>query len=326
MQRRDCLRIIGAGLSTLFPLSHGLARGSTPPWPQRALQFIVPLAAGGGLDVVARLVAKAISPQIGQQVVVENRTGAGGQVGIADVIRSPPDGYTFLLTNDNVVSAPYIFRLSTFYLDSLVPVVLIAKQPQCLAVHGSLQVHTVAEFIALAKAKPGMGCATSGIGSNQHVLLEWFSHVAGIRLQHIPYRGAGEAINDLVAGQVKVAFLAPTVLLPYTRDRTLRILAQASERRFPGLTDVPTFQEAGFRDLVLDAWYAAFAPTGTPAAIIMQLNGAINRVLEDEHIKEFLQKTATEVVGGTGRNLATFSKQESEKYSKLVTTLNIKIN
>src|SRR5262249_33679849 len=151
-------------------------------------------------------------------------------------------------------------------------VIQLARQPLALAAHPTLGVSSVRELIATAKQRPGLGCATSGAGSNQHVLLEWFAQMANIKLDHVPYRGAGQAINDLIAGHVRVAFLGPTALIPHYKSGNLRLLAQSSETRSPNLPEVPTLQEAGFKGLVLETWYAAFVPLGTPPSAIARLN------------------------------------------------------
>ena len=182
-------------------------------WPNRPIRFIVPLAAGGGLDFIARLAGEYVSRNLGQQVIIENRTGGGGTIGIDAAIKSAPDGYSYLLTNDNVASAPHVLKLNVDFLKDLVPVSLLGLQPTVLAVHPSFEANSVAELVAAVKKSPGTGCATSGVGSNQHVLMEWFNKTADIKLDHVPYRGAGQAINDLVAGHVKVAFLGPTATL-----------------------------------------------------------------------------------------------------------------
>src|SRR6266540_7457718 len=284
------------------------AQATAPPdpaWPRRPVRFIVPLAAGGGLDFVARVVGEPLSRELGQQVYVENRTGAGGTIGIDAAIKSPPDGYSVLVTNDNVASAPHVLRLNIDYLNELLPVVQIGRQPQALAVHPSLsEVKSVADLIALVKAQPGMGCATSGVGSNQHVLLEWFAKTAGIKLDHVPYRGAGQAINDVLAGHVKVAFLGPTALLPHATAGSVRLLAQSGEARSRSMPDVPTLVELGYAGVTLESWYAAFLPLGTPAPIVARLNAEIGKVLADAAVRENFQKSATEPVGGTAEELA----------------------
>src|SRR5256714_1072731 len=203
-------------------------------WPTRPVRFIVHLAAGGGLDFIARLVGEHLSRSLGQQVFIENRTGgAGGTIGIDAGIKSPPDGYNFLISNDNVASAPHVLRLNVDYLKDLMPVSLLGRQPQVLAVHPSLEVKSVAELVATVRKLSSLGCATSGVGSNQHVLMEWFAKVADIKLEHVPYRGAGQAINDLLAGHVKVAILGPTATLPHANAGSLRLPAQSGATPSP---------------------------------------------------------------------------------------------
>jgi tripartite-type tricarboxylate transporter receptor subunit TctC len=297
-----------------------------PNWPSRPVRFVVPLAPGGGLDFVARATADAMSRSFGQQVVIENRTGAGGTIGIETVIKSPPDGYSVLVTNDNVVSAPYVLKLANNYLKDLVPVIRLARQPLALAAHPALGVSSVAELIQVAKERPGLGCATSGAGSNQHVLLEWFAQMASIKLDHVPYRGAGQAINDLIAGHVRVAFLGPTALIPHYKVGAVRMLAQSGEARSPSLPEVPTLQDAGFKGLVLETWYAAFVPVGTPPSIVARLNAAIDKALADPATGKSLLQTATEPVGGSADDLARIARADSEKYARLVRELNVRAN
>ena len=307
--------------------AHAQAPADEAAWPNRPVRFIVPLAAGGGLDFVARVVGEHLSRELRQQVFVENRTGAGGTIGIDTAIKSAPDGYSVLITNDNVASAPHVLRLNIDFLKDLLPVCLLGRQPQALAVHPSLTaVNSVADLVALVKQKPGMGCATSGVGSNQHVLLEWFAKLAGIRLEHVPYRGAGQAINDLIAGHVQVAFLGPTALIPHYKARTLRLLAQSGETRSASMPDVPTLQESGFSGISLESWYAAFVPLGTPAAVISQMNTAMNKALADPATREHFMKSATEPVGGTPQDLGRAAGDDFEKYARLINELNIRAN
>src|SRR3954462_13477577 len=292
-RRRLIVRGVNAALAGTLLLSfQGLLDRNTAPaqgtppddatWPNRPVRFIVPLAAGGGLDFVARVVGEHLSRELRQQVFIENRTGAGGTIGIDTAIKSAPDGYSVLITNDNVASAPHVLRLNIDFLKDLLPVCLLGRQPQALAIHPSLTaVNSVTDLVTLVKQKPGMGCATSGVGSNQHVLLEWFAKQAGIKLDHVPYRGAGQAINDLVAGHVQVGFLGPTALIPHYKTGTLRLLAQSGETRSRSLPDVPTLQETGLAGLTLESWYAAFVPVGTPPAVIARLNAAANKALAD---------------------------------------------
>jgi tripartite-type tricarboxylate transporter receptor subunit TctC len=293
-------------------------------WPTRNVHFIVPLAPGGGIDFVARQVGEVLTRSLGQQVVVENRTGAGGTLGMDLAMKSAPDGYTVLITNDNAASAPHIMSLAHDYTKELVPVCYLGRQSQILAVHSSIGVKTVAELIDYVKANPGHGYATSGVGSNQHVIGEWFKREAGIKMDHVPYRGAGQAINDLIAAHVKIAFLGPTALKPHYDAGTLRLLAQSASKRTPMLKDVPTLEEAGYKGLVLDAWYAAFVPKGTPPAIVARLNAEMNKALTDPKLLENFNKGVVEPVGGTPEELGKVVRADSVKYERLVRELMIK--
>ena len=294
-------------------------------WPNRPVRFIVHLAAGGGLDFIARLVGDPISRSIGQQVFIENRTGgAGGTIGIDAGIKSPPDGYNFLIANDNIASAPHVLKLNADYLKDVAPISLLGRQPQVLAVHPSLEVKSVAELVAAVKKMASLGCATSGVGSNQHVLMEWFAKAADIRLEHVPYRGAGQAINDLLAGHVKFAILGPTATLPHGAAGTIKLLAQSGEARAPSIPDLPTLQEAGYQGIALESWFAAFAPIGTPPSVIARLNAECDKALAEKSVRDALFKAGTEPVGGDTERLVKLSRADSEKYARIVREVNIK--
>ena len=294
-------------------------------YPARPIRFIVPLAPGGGLDFVARLIGEHLSRTIGQQVYLENKVGAGGMIGIETAAKSPPDGYSVLVSNDNVASAPHVLRVNTDFVKDLVPVIELSRQTQVLAVHSSFNVKSVAELIAAAKTQPGMSFATSGVGSNQHILGEWFAKEAGIKLEHVPYRGAGQAVNDFIAGHILIGVLGPTALIPHYKTGTLRFLAQSSKARMSSLPDVPTFEEAGMKGIVLETWYGAFVPSGTPAPVIARLNAEMNRAVGDPATRDSLLQTATEPVGGTAEQFARVVQEDSAKYGRLAKELNIKI-
>lgn len=315
-------RAVMAGMAAAVAGAAGSARAQTR-WPERPIRFIVPLAAGGAIDFVARQCGEVMSRQLGQQVVVENRTGAGGTIGMDAVMRSDPDGYTILIANDNAASAPHILKLPHDYTKVLVPVIDIGHQPLVLGVHPSLGVASVEEFVAEAKRSAGIGFGSSGIGSNQHVLGAWLAREAGIRLEHVPYRGAGQAVNDLVAGHVKSALLGPTALIPHHRAGSIKIIAQSSAARAPTLPDIPTFEEAGFKGLVLEAWYAAFAPPGTPPALVAEINAAIGRSLADTRLRDAFERGIMEPIGGTPERLGELARADSAKYERLVRELQI---
>ncbi|HEV7984156.1 MAG TPA: tripartite tricarboxylate transporter substrate binding protein [Xanthobacteraceae bacterium] len=294
-------------------------------YPARPIRFIVPLAPGGGLDFVARLVGEHMSRTIGQQVYLENKLGAGGMIGIETAAKSPPDGYSVLVSNDNVASAPHVLRVNTDFVKDLVPVIELSRQTLVLAVHASFNVKSVAELIAAAKARPGMSFATSGVGSNQHILGEWFAKEAGIKLEHVPYRGGGQAVNDFIAGHILVGVLGPTALIPHYKAGTLRFLAQSTKVRTQSLPDVPTFEEAGMSGVVLETWYGAFVPPGTPGAVIARLNAEMNRAVSDPAVRDSLLQTATEPVGGTAERFARVLQEDSARYARLAKELDIKL-
>src|SRR5271169_1812313 len=234
-------------------------------WPNRPIHFIVPFPAGGSTDVAARVVGDYLSRTLGQQIVVENKSGANGNIGIEYAAKSVPDGYTVLIATDAISSNPHVYKMSFDPLQELVPVVELSHQPIALAAHPSLGVTTLAALTAMAKQQPGLRFATgSGIGSLQAMVALWYAKLAGITLEQVPYRGGAPALNDLIAGHVKLGSLGTTPLIPYYKAGTLYLLAQSTAERSPSLPNVPTFQEAGMKDLVIDQRTGVFVPTGTP--------------------------------------------------------------
>jgi tripartite-type tricarboxylate transporter receptor subunit TctC len=324
--RRDFIRNAVAAAAAVGSGAIGGPALAQEGWPNRPVKFIVPLAPGGGIDFIARTVGEYITRNIGQQVVVENRTGAGGTIGMDLAMKSPPDGYTVLITNDNAASAPHILRLAYDYTKELVPVINLAWQPQVLAAHPSIGVGSIDQLLTYAKANPGLGFATSGVGSNQHIIGDWFKRETGLALNHVPYRGAGQAINDLIAGHVKLAWLGPTALVPHYKAGNLRLLGQSSAKRAKVLPEIPTLEDAGFKGVVLEAWYAAFVPKGTPAAIVARLNAEMQKALSDPAMQETFTRGSMEPTGGSPEALGKLAQEDSVKYERLVRELNIKLN
>ena len=313
------------GLIALLAVAIPLA-AEAQEWPSRPLRFIVPFPAGGSTDVAARLIGEHLSRTLGQQIVVENKSGASGVVGAEFAAKSAPDGYTILIGTDQVATWQHLFKLNFDPVKDLTPVVQLSRQPVVLAVHPSLGPTTLAELIALAKQRPGMSYATSGVGSQQHIAAQWFAQIAGIKLDHVPYRGGGQAINDLVAGHVKIASLGSSPLIPHYKAGILRLLAQTTKDRSPSLPDVPTYQEAGVKGLVLDQWLGVFVPVGTPPAIAARLNDVTNKALADARIRDSLLQSAQEPVGGSAADFSRLVGQDVETYGRLVRDLEIKAN
>lgn len=295
-------------------------------WPTRPIHIIVPYPPGGSTDVAARLIGDSLTRSLGQQVVIENKTGAGGIIGNQAAAQAAPDGYTILVTSDFIASAPHIFKMDIDPLTKLVPVIQISRQPVVLAVHPSLGVNTLAEFVALAKREPGINFATSGVGSEQQMVAEWFAKLAGIKLVHVPYRGGGQAITDLVGGHIKVGSLGSTPLVPHYKAGALRLLAQSTAERSPSLPEVPTYQEAGVKGLVLDQWLGMFVPKDTPPDIAVRLNKEVDRALQEHAIRDNLLKSAQEPVGGSTEQFAKLVRSDYDKYAKLVKELGISVS
>ena len=296
-------------------------------WPSRPIQIIVPFAPGGSTDVAARLIGQHLSRALGQQVVVENKTGANGNLGTELAVKSPADGHTVLVVPESLVSNPHVYKVNYDPLKDLTPVIQISRQPIVLAAHPELGVKTIAELVALAKKQPGMRFATgSGAGSQQHMLTLWFAQIAGIQLEQVSYRGGGQAINDLIAGHVKLGTLGSTPLIPHYRAGKLLLLAQSTAARSPALPQVPTFQEAGIKGLVSDQWLGVLVPAGTPAPIVTRLNTEIGKALADPAIRKNLEDSAQEPIGGTAEAFARLVRDDFDKFARLVKELNIKIN
>jgi len=295
-------------------------------WPERPVHFIVPFPAGGATDVAARVVANFVSGRLGQQIVVENRSGANGNIAIEYAAKSAPDGYTVLVATQDLSSNPHVYKIPVDPLKAFAEVVQISRQPILLAAHPSLGVDTLSELTALAKQQPGLPFGTgSGVGSSQAMVALWYAKLAGVTLKQVPYRGGAPAINDLIAGHVKLGSLGSTPLVPHYQAGTLKLLAQSTAMRAPSLPKVPTFGEEGFAELVLDQWIGVFVPTGTPEAIATRLNTEVNAALRDEAVRKALADQGQEPVGGTAEAYASFVRAEWEKFGRLVKDLNVTI-
>lgn len=295
-------------------------------WPARPIHFIVPFPPGGSTDVAARVVGDFVSRSLGQQVVVENKSGANGNIGMAYVAKSAADGYTVLIGTDAVAGNPHIYQMDFDPLRDLVPVVELSTQPIALAAHPSLGVTTLAGLTAKVKQQPGMSFATgSGVGSQQAIVALWYAQLAGISLVQVPYRGGGEAIHDLIAGNVQLGSLGTTPLIPYYKAGTLDLLAQSTAARSPALPNVPTFQEAGLKGLVLDQWTGAFVPAGTSPEIIKRLNAVVNAALADPKVRQSFLDQAQAPAGGTADQYAQIARNNSDKLARLVKQLNISV-
>lgn len=313
---------------SLMALCFGLDAGDAAvaqSYPTKPIRFVVPFPAGGSTDVGARVIAEYLSRSFGHQVYVENKSGANGIIGVDSAAKSAPDGYTVLVTIDTVASNPHVYKTNIDPTKDLVPIIQLSSQPIVLAAHPSLGVKSLAELIALAKQHPGLGYATgSGSGSPQHMAVQWFAQIAGIELAQVPYRGGGQAINDLIAGHAKLGALGSTPLIPHYKAGTLRLLAQTTQARSPILPEVPTFEEAGIKGLVHDQWLGVFTPVGTPSAIAARLNVEINKALADTAVRRSYADSAQEPVGGTAAAFSQLVARDFAKFERLARELNVK--
>ena len=294
-------------------------------WPSKPIRWIVPFPPGGSTDIATRTVAERLTQTLRQAVVVENRAGATGTIGVEYVAKSPSDGYTVLSGTDSMTSAPHLHsKIGSDPLKDFAPVAQLTRQPVVLAAHPSLGADSVAELVRLAKTKPGLAYASSGSGSPQNIVGEWFASLAGIKLTHVPYKGGGQAITDLIGGQVLLASLGPGPLIPHYRAGKLKLLAQSSAGRSASLPEVPTYEEAGIKGLVIEQWYGVFVPAGTSKEIVLRLNAEVVQALADPTIRARYAQSGLEPVGGTPEQFAAVVRADYHKYRRLVGELKIK--
>ena len=298
------------------------------PYPGRAIRIIVPFAAGGGVDVVARLVAPRLTEIWGQQVVIDNRGGGGSVIGTEAVARSAPDGHTLLLTAPPfTTNAALLPRLPYDPYSDFTPVTLAAVAPLILVVHPSLPARSVKDLTAIARARPGqLVYGSSGNGGPQHLAAELFKSMAGIDIVHVPYKGAGPATVDLVGGQVQVGFSAILTVGTFVKAGRLRALAVTGAQRSPILPELPTVAETGFPGYETTSWYGLFTRGGTPAPVIAKLNADVSRALQGPDIRERLATEGATVVGGTSAEFADFIRAEIGRVRKLSSVAVIRLD
>ena len=300
---------------------------SAQTWPTRPLRLVVPFAAGAGiLDIMARIVGQHLGEATGQQVVVDNRPGAGGNVGADIVVKAAPDGYTMLMGNTAALVAPYLVAHMNFDpLVDLVPVTQVNSAPLMLVVHPSLPVTSVKEFIAYAKEKKGaLNYGSGGVGATPFLAVELFKSMAGFDAVHVPYKGGAPALADLMAGQISFMIENVPGTLPYVKDGKLRALAITSAHRLPLVPDLPTMQEAGVAGYEMVGWNGIFLPKNTPADIVSKLNAVLAKLLNSDAVKKQMAALGAEPVGNPQPEFATFVKSESVRWGKIIRENGIK--
>jgi len=304
------------------------AGASAQAYPVRPVRIVIPLGTGGTTDVPGRIVAQRLSEALGQQFIVENKTGAGGTIGADLVAKSKPDGYTLLLTaTPFVITANLYKNLPYNALTDFAPVIRVASGPYVLTVHPSLGVNSVRELIALAKAQPGkIDYVSSGNGSAQHLVGAMFAHMAGIQLSHVPYKGSSQAQQDLVAGMVKVGFLGTPIVIPHVKSGRLKALAVSTAQRSPHMPDAPTIAEAGVPGFEALVWVGLLAPAGTPPDIVAKLNSEITRLLGAPDVRQLLASSGVDPTPTTSKEFGVYLRSEYDKWGKVVRDSGAQIN
>jgi len=307
----------------LWPL-----QAAAQTWPSKPVRMVVPLSPGGFADVPARLLAPRLAAQFGRQFYVENRPGAGGTMGTDHVAKSEPDGHTLLFTATPHVISPWLYKALPYdALKDFAPVTLVASGPYALVVNPQLRAGTVRELIAAAKAQPGeIDYASSGNGSAQHLVAAMFASLAGINLNHVPYKGSGPAMQDLVSGQVKVSFAGIPNVLSHVRSGRLRILAVTTAARWPDLPEVPTVAEAGVPGYEAALWLAVLAPASMPAEIVKRLHAEIGRALQDAELLQGLRAAGIAPNLKGPQELGAFMRAEYEKWGRVVRETGATVN
>ena len=308
-----------AAVSASFIACAALAQ----PYPSRPVRVVVPFAPGGPNDIIVRLLTPKLGETLGQAFVVENRAGAGGNIGTDYVAKSVADGYTLLSVGPgSLIINPLIGKVGYDTERDFAPITLMARAPNALVAHPSLPARSVAELIALARSKPGaINYASGGNGSTPHLAAALFASMAGVELTHVPYKGTAPATADLVGGQVQIAFLGIPAVLPYAKSGRLRVLAVTGRRRSPELPDVPTVDESGVPGYEVSPWYGLLAPAATPGAIVERLALEATRIVRAPETREKLALAGAEAAGSTPEEFAAVIRADTATWSRIVLSL-----
>ena len=300
---------------------HGAGADAAQTYPSKPIRLVVPYPAGGGSDIVARLVGHKLSEDLGQQVIAENRPGASGIIGAEIAVQALPDGYTlFFGSSGNLSANPSLYaKLPYKPLRDFQPISLTTRGPQILVVHPSVPAKSVKELIALAKARPGhLNFASGGMGTGNHLAMELFKMSAGINIVHVPYKGAGQAMVDLSSGQMEMMISSPLPAMPYVRAGRLRTLAVTSLKRTPLLPDLPTIAESGLDGFETTSWHGILVPIRTPKAISARLQSAIVKVMNQTDTKKQLASQGIDAIGSSSEQFAAYIKSETEKFANII--------
>ena len=313
-------------LLALLLLCTALPVTAQEPYPTRPVRFILPFPPGGGTDILGRVIAERLAVSLGQPVVIENRGGAGGNVGAEAAARSAPDGYTIVLAAPSLAISPSLYsKLNYDPVKDFAPVSLVATVPNVMVTHPSVAAQTLQEFIALARLRPGgMNFGSGGSGTSNHLAGELFNIVTGTKLVHVPYKGVNLAMNDVLSGQIHLVVIGVPAAAPHIKAGRLRPLALIAPQRAAALPEVPTVAEAGLANFEVTTWYGVLAPAGTPRPIVARLNGELVKIMHAPDTKERLAAMATDARTSTPEEFAAYLKEEIAKWGDVVRKANLK--
>ena len=294
-------------------------------WPTKPVRIVAPFAPGGGTDFIARVAAQKLSEAMGQQFIVDNRPGAGGTLGAELGVKSPPDGYTFVLIAGSYAVNPSLFKLSFDPVNDITAVIQLSQGPFLVVVHPSLPVKNVKELIALAKAKPGqLTFASSGAGSITQLATELFNDMAGIKMIHIPYKGTGPALTDTIGGQVQLMFGSVAAALPMMKSGRLRGIAVTTPKRIEAAPDIPTVAESGLKGYEVILWHGLIAPKGLPKPILDRVNGELNKIVKSKDMQDKLAGDGVSAAGGTSEQFVALIRKDIDLWRKVVQKAGVK--
>jgi tripartite-type tricarboxylate transporter receptor subunit TctC len=322
MKTRTLLKAIVAGSLLATSMTAALAQS----YPSKPIKMLVPFVPGGGTDMLARILAAKMTEGLGQQVVVENRAGGNTLIATEAVVRAPADGYTILMQTNNLASNPTLYKgkLTFDTRKDLAPIALVAGNPHVLVVSPRVPAKTLKEYIALAKSKPGtITFGTAGSGTVNHLTAELLKMRAGIDITHVPYKGSGALMPDVIAGHVDSLFAAMPTVTQFIQEGRLRALAVTTPQRFKGLPDVPTIAESGFPGYDLSSWFGLLAPAGTPDAVIERLNSEVLKALKDPGVQARLNDYV--IYGSSAKEFGTFLDAEIDKSAKIIAASGAKV-
>lgn len=320
IKSRSDIRRIGRAITGSFALGVFASIAGAQPYPSKPVRVIAPFPPGAGVDIVTRIFTPKLAEALGQQFIVDNRSGAAGHIGAELAARAAPDGYTLLLAPSSIVISRTLYPKLAYNVEKdLDPITPVAAAPFVLVVHPSLPVRNVKELVALAKSKPGqLFYASTGNGGSPHLAMEVFKMQARINVVHVPYKGTPPAVTDLIAGQVSLMFANTLSVLPFVQSGRLRALALSSAKHSSAAPELPTVAESGIPGFDVSTWFGLFAPAGTPGEIINRLNGEARRIAQMPNIRELLSSQGADPLSSTPEEFRTFIKAELVKWAKAV--------